>query len=99
MCIVVGFEFASCSAINSLGDLEHIASKLSHFTVLSPNEVPVFGEGSLNEISPGSWELTWLCAAGCSPGVAFHPPVTRCALLCYTGVKSGILLSSVRLLS
>lgn len=93
MCIVVGFEFASCSAINSLGDLEHIASKLSHLTLLSPNEVPLFGEGSLNEISAGSWELTWLCAA-----VAFHPPVTRCALLCYTGVKSGILLSSVRLL-
>lgn len=61
MCIVVGFEFASCSAINSLGDLEHIASKLSHFTVLSPNEVPLV-EGSLNEISAGSWELTWLCA-------------------------------------
>lgn len=97
MCILVGFEFASCSAINSFGDLEHIASKLSHFTVLSPNEVPPFGERSLNEISAGSWELTWLCAA-VAERVAFHPPVTRCALLCYTGVKSGILLSSVRLL-
>lgn len=68
---MVGFRFASCSAINSLGDLEHIASDLSHFTALSRNEVPAFIEESLNEISGGSWEVTWLCAMGCKMGLHF----------------------------
>lgn len=90
---MVGFRFASCSAINSLGDLERIASDGSYFTASSRNEVLPFRE----EIC---WQLGdhLVVCNELQNGVAFHPPVMRCGLLCYTGVKSSILHSSVRLL-